>query len=84
MVLAVDNLPCELPKNSSTYFSETLYPFIPEIVNADFTGSFEDCELPLPIKNAVIVYRGELTPRYSYLYKHLESRKQHIEKDVKK
>lgn len=84
MVLAVDNLPCELPKNSSTYFSEILYPFIPKMANADFDVSFEDCELPPSIKNAVVVYRGELTPRYSYLYRHLESRKEHMEKGVKK
>ncbi|MEW5760676.1 MAG: bifunctional lysine ketoglutarate reductase /saccharopine dehydrogenase family protein [Candidatus Thermoplasmatota archaeon] len=71
VVLAVDNLPCELPIESSKDFSEVLKNFIPDIVNADFSGDFDNCNLPKPIKNAVIVYHGELTPNYRYMEKFL-------------
>jgi alanine dehydrogenase len=67
VVLAVDNLPCEIPRESSIYFSQVLKPFIPEIARADFSVDFDQCNLPPPIKNAVIVYHGELTPNYLYL-----------------
>jgi len=67
VILAVDNLPCEISKEASTYFSQVLKPFIPQIVEADFSVNFDECALPPPIKNAVIVYHGELTPDYRYM-----------------
>lgn len=75
VVLAVDNLPCELPKESSEDFSSALKKFIPEIAKTDFSVNFDDCNLPPEIKNAVIVYHGKLTPCYSYLEKYLEGEK---------
>ena len=36
-IMAVDNLPCELPRESSHEFSDSLYTFVPEIAKADFT-----------------------------------------------
>lgn len=71
VILAVYNLPCELPRESSAYFSNVLRKYVPEIVGADYTVSFERLRLPESIKNAVIVYRGELTPNYRYLEKFL-------------
>jgi alpha-aminoadipic semialdehyde synthase len=71
VVLAVDNLPCEISKEASIYFSQVLKPFIPEIVKADFSVDFDHCNLPPPIKNAVISYHGELTPNYRYLKNYL-------------
>jgi alpha-aminoadipic semialdehyde synthase len=71
-IMAVDNLPCELPLESSTNFSTTLIPFIPEIAKADYSKSFADLNLLPVIKNAVIAYRGELTPDYRYLQEYLE------------
>jgi saccharopine dehydrogenase (NAD+, L-lysine-forming) len=72
VVMAVDNLPCELPKESSQSFSETLLRFVPEIMNADFTVTdFNAIALPEEIKNAVILYQGKLTPAYRYINKYL-------------
>ncbi len=72
VVMAVDNLPCELPQESSIYFSETLLHFIPDIMKADFmVNSFENLNLPLEIKKAVIIYKGKLTPNYNYMNKYL-------------
>jgi alanine dehydrogenase len=71
VVLAVDNLPCEISKESSIYFSQVLKPFIPDIAKADFSVDFDQCILPPPIKNAVIAYHGELTPNYRYLKNYL-------------
>lgn len=67
VVLAVDNLPGELPLESSTDFSLILKEFVPAIVNADYSLSFTKCKLPDPIRRAVIVYRGRLTPGFEYL-----------------
>ncbi len=72
VVMAIDNLPCELPRESSTSFSETLLEFIPPLAKADFTADFQQLELPNELKKAVIVYRGELTEEYEHLKKYLE------------
>jgi saccharopine dehydrogenase (NAD+, L-lysine-forming) len=72
VVLAVDNLPCELPKESSNDFSHVLKRFVPSIAMADFEADFGKLELPSEIKKAVIVYRGKLTPDYAYLEKFLK------------
>jgi len=72
VVMAVDNLPCELPRESSQSFSQTLLQFIPEIMKADFSVSeFDHIALPPEIKNAVILYQGKLTPNYRYINKFL-------------
>jgi len=70
-IMAVDNLPCELPRDSSKAFSEILWHFIPDILKADFTKSFEDLDLPDEIKNAVILHQGSLTPSYTYINNYL-------------
>ncbi|RLD16184.1 hypothetical protein DRI50_02480 [candidate division KSB1 bacterium] len=73
IVLAVDNLPAELPNDSSRFFSKLLRPFIPGIIKADFSKSLEESGLPEEIKRAVIVYNGQLTPNFQYLKEYLQS-----------
>jgi alpha-aminoadipic semialdehyde synthase len=72
VVMAVDILPSELPRDASEDFSLVLKDFIPAIVDADLSAPFEDLALPAPIKRAVIVHRGELTPDFAYLRRYLE------------
>ncbi len=67
VVLAVDNLPAELPRESSAHFSGTLLPFVPAIAQEDYRQPFDACTLPPEIKRATIVWHGELTPDYRYL-----------------
>jgi alpha-aminoadipic semialdehyde synthase len=71
IVMAVDNLPCELPKESSNEFSDSLYKYVSQISKTDFTKKFEELDLTSEIKNAIILYHGELTPNYQYIDKFL-------------
>ncbi len=71
VVLAVDILPSELPRESSADFSRVLLDYIPAIAKADYSVPFEQLDLPPEIKRAVIAHRGELTPNYRYLEKFL-------------
>jgi alpha-aminoadipic semialdehyde synthase len=73
VVMAVDNLPSELPKDASVYFSSVLKDFIPALVSCDFSEKYDDLALPYALKKAVIVHKGELTPDYTYLNKYLQS-----------
>jgi len=71
VILAVDILPSELPREASTYFSSVLMDYVPAIAKTDYSVPFEELDLPPEIKRAVIVYQGELTPDYRYLKEHL-------------
>ncbi|HRS53962.1 MAG TPA: bifunctional lysine ketoglutarate reductase /saccharopine dehydrogenase family protein [Bacteroidales bacterium] len=71
LVMAVDILPSELPRESSIAFGDVLYRYVEPIAKADYTVKFEDLNLPESVKKAVIVYNGELTPNYTYLKKYI-------------
>lgn len=66
-VLAVDNLPCELPLDASLAFSHALRPFVGALARADFTVPFEELALPPEVARAVVAHRGQLAPDYQYL-----------------
>ncbi len=72
VVLAVYNLPAELPVESSTYFSQGLKKYVPALALADYSRSFEQLELDPVLKRAVIVYNGQLTPDFRYLENYLK------------
>lgn len=70
-ILAVDNLPCEFPVDSSEEFSKQIEPFINDILNCDFNIEYENLKLPSEIKKAIIVHKGKLTENYRYLENYL-------------
>jgi len=67
VMMAVDILPAEIPRESSADFSRVLARLLPEMGKADFSRGFSALLLPAELKRAVIVYQGELTPDYAYL-----------------
>lgn len=71
-IMAVDNLPCEVPRESSQYFSRVLGEMIPALARADFRAGFESLLLPPHLKKAVIAHRGALAPDYRYLQEYLD------------
>ena len=71
VIMAVDILPSELPRDASEYFSSVLMEYVPPIAQTDYSVPFEELALPPEIKRAVIVYQGELTPNYRYIEKYL-------------
>jgi alpha-aminoadipic semialdehyde synthase len=71
VILAVDILPSELPREASEEFSEALGHHLPVLARVDFQTSFEHLDLPPELKRAVILHRGELTPDYRHLESHL-------------
>ncbi|MBT4089185.1 MAG: hypothetical protein HOE30_11895 [Deltaproteobacteria bacterium] len=66
-VMAIDNLPCEFPKEASSSFSLELKGFVENIVSADFKKGFQDLSLVDEIKKALILQNGSLTPDYRYI-----------------
>ncbi len=63
-VLAVDNLPCELSRDATIYFGNSLFPLLKKIPGRnpdDFS------QWPEEFKPSVILEKGKLTPKYEYL-----------------
>jgi saccharopine dehydrogenase (NAD+, L-lysine-forming) len=71
VIMAVEILPTELPRESSMFFGDLLMRYIPEMVKADLSRDFPELALPAPIKRSVIVHKGALTPDYTYIAKFL-------------
>jgi len=67
VIMAIDNLPCELPRESSESFSKVVKRFIPAIVSADYRVNLDEIEIPAEIKRALILHKGKLTLDYKYL-----------------
>ncbi|MFP4845437.1 NAD(P)-dependent oxidoreductase [Winogradskyella sp. PE311] len=66
-VMAVDNLPCELPKDASEGFGET---FVEHVIPAFFNGDKNGT-----LKRAKITENGKLTERFLYLQDYVDNKK---------
>ena len=71
LIMAVDILPSELPRESSVNFAETLEKYIISIALADYNKTFYELDLPAAIKRGLILHKGELTPRFKYIENYL-------------
>jgi alanine dehydrogenase len=63
-VMAVDNLPCELPKDASEGFGET---FLEHVIPAFFNNDEREI-----LKRAKMTENGQLTKRFSYLQDYVD------------
>jgi len=64
MVMSVDNLPCELPKDASEGFGEM---FMKHVIPAFFNGDKDGI-----LARAKITEKGKLTPRFAYLQDYVD------------
>jgi saccharopine dehydrogenase (NAD+, L-lysine forming) len=72
-VMAVENLPSELPREASEAFGDVLVNFVNSIAETDFSKDFSDVALPQAIRKALILHQGKLTPDYEYLEAYMNS-----------
>lgn len=71
LIMAVDILPSELPRESSIAFSDALFPFAKNVAGVDFSKPFSELGLADPVKRALILLNGKLTPEYAYIREYL-------------
>jgi hypothetical protein len=64
--MAVDNLPCELPKDASEGFGEM---FLENVIPAFFNGDKDGV-----LQRAKMTENGKLTERFSYLQAYIEGK----------
>jgi len=66
VVMAVDNLPCEIPKDASEGFGEQ---FMEHVIPAFFNGDKDGI-----LQRAKITEKGKLTPRFAYLQDYVDGK----------
>ena len=73
VILAIDNLPCQLAAESSEHFGDTLVGWVPLLDRCPWGQPLDELPLPDSIRRAVIVHRGALTPSFGYLQTSLDA-----------
>ncbi len=68
MVMSVDNLPCELPKDASEGFGEM---FMKHVIPAFFNGDKDGI-----LGRAKMTENGKLTPRFAYLQEYVDEKQE--------
>ncbi len=67
VILAIDNLPCQLPVEASEHFGDGLLRFIPALARCDWSQPLETLNLPEELKRAIVAHQGSLAPKFQYL-----------------
>ncbi|XP_065178945.1 alpha-aminoadipic semialdehyde synthase, mitochondrial-like isoform X2 [Sycon ciliatum] len=67
VVMSIDNLPAQLPREATDNFGDQLRHFISPLTRADWSKNFSDLDLPDTIKQAFITSGGRLTPNFKYI-----------------
>ena len=70
-VLAVDNLPAEMPRDASVDFSGLIRDYVYQIAAHGITDITKHMAIPSEIRKAVVTQDGELSTHSSYLRKYL-------------
>lgn len=67
VIMAVDNLPCELSQDASEHFGDSLMGYLPALARCDWSRPLADLALPEELKRAIIVHQGSLAPAHAHL-----------------
>ncbi len=60
-------MPTQLPRESTDFFGELLFPYIPEILQSDAKKPFDPADFSQEISGAIIASNGSLTPNFEYI-----------------
>ncbi len=67
VIMAVDILPAELPRDSSRHFGDSLMPFLKQMAELDASVPFERAEILPEIRKACLVWDGRFTPEFQFM-----------------
>ncbi|XP_039751118.1 alpha-aminoadipic semialdehyde synthase, mitochondrial [Pararge aegeria] len=67
LVCSIDNMPTQLPRESTDFFGDLLYPYAEDIMSSDATRPLEEHNLSPVVQGAIITSNGKLTPSFEYI-----------------
>ncbi|CAG9829279.1 unnamed protein product [Diabrotica balteata] len=67
LVCSIDNMPTQIPRESTDFFGDLLFPFAFDILQSDAQKPLENHNFSPVIHGAIIASNGQLTPNYEYI-----------------
>ncbi|XP_025837508.1 alpha-aminoadipic semialdehyde synthase, mitochondrial isoform X2 [Agrilus planipennis] len=68
LVCSIDNMPTQIPRESTDFFGDLLFPIAKEIIQkSDATRPLEEHSFSPTVKQAIIASNGVLTPDFEYI-----------------
>jgi len=67
LICSIDNMPTQLPLESTDMFGNLLYPYIMDIVRSDASKQIEEENFSNVVTSAIIASNGKLRPNYEYI-----------------
>ncbi|XP_061381480.1 alpha-aminoadipic semialdehyde synthase, mitochondrial [Danaus plexippus] len=67
LVCSIDNMPTQLPRESTDFFGDLLYPYAEDIMSSDASRPLEEHKFSSVVQGAIITSNGKLTPSYEYI-----------------
>lgn len=67
LICSIDNMPTQLPLESTDMFGNLLFPYIMDIVRSDATKPVAEEEFSNTVQKAIIASNGKLRPDYEYI-----------------
>ncbi|XP_046668760.1 alpha-aminoadipic semialdehyde synthase, mitochondrial [Homalodisca vitripennis] len=67
LVCSIDNMPTQLPRESTDFFGDLLMPYVNDILQSDAAGSLAQHDFNPVVLNAIIASNGKLTPNFEYI-----------------
>ncbi|KAJ0175669.1 hypothetical protein K1T71_008828 [Dendrolimus kikuchii] len=67
LVCSIDNMPTQLPRESTDFFGDLLFPYAEDIMNSDATRPLEEHNFTPVVQGAIITSNGKLTPHFEYI-----------------
>lgn len=67
LVCSIDNMPTQLPKESTDFFGNLLYPYALDIIRSDAKKPLEEHNFTPAVQGAIIASNGKLMPNFEYI-----------------
>lgn len=67
LVCSIDNMPTQLPTESTDYFGDLLYPYALDILESDAQKPLESYQFLPEVEGAIIASNGKLTQNFEYI-----------------
>ncbi|XP_071450294.1 alpha-aminoadipic semialdehyde synthase, mitochondrial isoform X2 [Hetaerina americana] len=67
LVCSIDNMPTQLPRESTDFFGDLLFPYAFDILRSDATLPLEKHNFNPVVHGAIITSNGKLTPNFEYI-----------------
>ena len=67
LVCSIDNMPTQLPRESTDFFGDLLFPFALDIIKSDAKKPLEEHNFTPAVYGAIIASNGGLTPSFEYI-----------------